>query len=281
MAARRPVHADHVERLLRLLRAHGMLSVLEESGPHAGADHRLERRCPRRRAWASGLGTARLAAELSRSDASTSGIRGQAQGSFAASYSASGSRAPARAHLRVVPGPLHVSAFDLASRSTRVFSESGDLVRAIHASCAVPFMFQPVWIDGRPHVDGGIADRPVSQALPTASACSTTTCRAARHGGAWGAPHSECHGVTASCRSCSMGCHVWARSSSRLDGARSTRRDAAPTHCSTLPSRAEAVQQVKTGGHDDTLTCSTGGGAVRAPRKDLFNRSKPVVMTIR
>lgn len=55
--------------------------------------------------------------------------------------------------------PLHVSVYDLASRRTRVFGGSGDLVSAIHASCAVPFMFQPVWIDGRPHVDGGVADR--------------------------------------------------------------------------------------------------------------------------
>ena len=56
--------------------------------------------------------------------------------------------------------PLHVSVYDLASRRTRVLGGSGDLARAIHASCAVPFMFQPVWIDGRPHVDGGVADRP-------------------------------------------------------------------------------------------------------------------------
>jgi NTE family protein len=35
-----------------------------------------------------------------------------------------------------------------------------DLAQAICASCAVPLMFHPVWIGGRPCVDGGVADRP-------------------------------------------------------------------------------------------------------------------------
>lgn len=53
---------------------------------------------------------------------------------------------------------LTVSAFDLRRRRTVVLSK-GKLARAIAASCAVPLLFHPVWIDGRPHVDGGVRDR--------------------------------------------------------------------------------------------------------------------------
>jgi NTE family protein len=35
----------------------------------------------------------------------------------------------------------------------------GDLATVIHASCAVPGMFHPVWLRGRPCVDGGVSDR--------------------------------------------------------------------------------------------------------------------------
>jgi NTE family protein len=51
------------------------------------------------------------------------------------------------------------SVYDLRALGTRVV-ERGSLSAAIHASCAVPVMFHPVWIDGRPCADGGIADRP-------------------------------------------------------------------------------------------------------------------------
>jgi NTE family protein len=53
---------------------------------------------------------------------------------------------------------LGVSACDLLRLRTRVF-DAGPLVPAVHASCAFPFLFQPVWLDGRPHADGGILDR--------------------------------------------------------------------------------------------------------------------------
>lgn len=55
--------------------------------------------------------------------------------------------------------PVSVSAFDGYARSTRVFS-SGPFDKAVYAACAVPFLFRPVWIDGRPYWDGGIKDRP-------------------------------------------------------------------------------------------------------------------------
>jgi NTE family protein len=52
-----------------------------------------------------------------------------------------------------------VSVFDLFKLKTRPIV-SGKLAPAVHASCAVPFMFHPVWLDGSPCVDGGVADRP-------------------------------------------------------------------------------------------------------------------------
>jgi NTE family protein len=55
--------------------------------------------------------------------------------------------------------PLAVSVYDVLSRETDVRT-TGDLAAAIRASCAVPLMFQPVWIDGRPKLDGGLKDRP-------------------------------------------------------------------------------------------------------------------------
>lgn len=61
--------------------------------------------------------------------------------------------------------PLAVSAFDLCRWSTRVL-DRGALAPAIHASCALPVLFQPVahargWL-----VDGGVADRPGLAGMP-------------------------------------------------------------------------------------------------------------------
>jgi NTE family protein len=61
--------------------------------------------------------------------------------------------------------PIAISVWDVLSRSTRVLTE-GDLAPAIQASCAVPFLFHPVWSGGRPLLDGGIADRPGILGLP-------------------------------------------------------------------------------------------------------------------
>jgi NTE family protein len=61
--------------------------------------------------------------------------------------------------------PLAVSVFDLLGRRTRVLA-AGPLPSAIHASCALPFLFQPVLIGGRPLLDGGIADRPGLAGVP-------------------------------------------------------------------------------------------------------------------
>ncbi len=55
--------------------------------------------------------------------------------------------------------PLSVSATELLRRRTQVLDQ-GDLVPAIYASCCVPLMFQPIRINNRLMVDGGVTDRP-------------------------------------------------------------------------------------------------------------------------
>ncbi len=61
--------------------------------------------------------------------------------------------------------PIQLSAFDVASRKTRVMRE-GDLATAIRASCAFPGLFQPVRIEGRRCLDGGILDRAALEFVP-------------------------------------------------------------------------------------------------------------------
>lgn len=59
--------------------------------------------------------------------------------------------------------PPALSTYDILSRRTRVLDgqlPDRPLAPAIHASCAVPGMFQPVWVEGRPLWDGGVSDRP-------------------------------------------------------------------------------------------------------------------------
>ncbi|MEQ1646183.1 MAG: patatin-like phospholipase family protein [Pyrinomonadaceae bacterium] len=53
--------------------------------------------------------------------------------------------------------PFAAVAFDLGTSDTVVFSEHGDLITAIRASCAVPGVFAPIRDDlGRVLVDGGV-----------------------------------------------------------------------------------------------------------------------------
>ena len=61
--------------------------------------------------------------------------------------------------------PYAASVFDVKSRTTRVLNE-GSLAVAIRASCTLPLLFQPVWHEGRPLLDGGIEDRPGLLAVP-------------------------------------------------------------------------------------------------------------------
>ncbi len=61
--------------------------------------------------------------------------------------------------------PARISVFDITRRRTSVLADH-DLADAIRASCAVPGLFHPVWIDRRPYWDGGILDRPGLAGVP-------------------------------------------------------------------------------------------------------------------
>jgi NTE family protein len=61
--------------------------------------------------------------------------------------------------------PLHLSVYDVFARRTTVVS-AGPVAPAIHASCALPFLFHPVRLDGALVVDGGVADRPGLGGVP-------------------------------------------------------------------------------------------------------------------
>ncbi len=61
--------------------------------------------------------------------------------------------------------PAAVSVFDMRARATRVIARGG-VAKAIVASCAVPFLFHPVRIEGRAYLDGGILDRPGLAGMP-------------------------------------------------------------------------------------------------------------------
>jgi NTE family protein len=61
--------------------------------------------------------------------------------------------------------PLALSVYDLVRRRTRVLDD-GEVAAAIHASCAIPVLFQPVWHAGGLLVDGGVMDRPGLAGMP-------------------------------------------------------------------------------------------------------------------
>jgi len=52
-----------------------------------------------------------------------------------------------------------LSAYNIIKKRIDVLSD-GDLIKAIYASCAVPFMFQPIMINKNFYLDGGLKDRP-------------------------------------------------------------------------------------------------------------------------
>lgn len=57
------------------------------------------------------------------------------------------------------PVPLAVSVYERKTKQTHSYTE-GDLPSLVSASCAVPFMFQPVSYQHNSYLDGGIKDRP-------------------------------------------------------------------------------------------------------------------------
>lgn len=60
---------------------------------------------------------------------------------------------------------LALSVFDVKKRRTSVL-RSGPLAPAIHASCALPVLFQPVRHEGQLWLDGGVLDRPGLDGIP-------------------------------------------------------------------------------------------------------------------
>lgn len=61
--------------------------------------------------------------------------------------------------LDACPIPFRPSVFDVLGRRTRVLDRA-PLAESIAASCALPGLFQPVRVNRRAYLDGGIADRP-------------------------------------------------------------------------------------------------------------------------
>lgn len=59
--------------------------------------------------------------------------------------------------LEDLPIPLSIVATDLMTGQKKVF-ENGNIETAVHASCAIPGIFQPVRIGERTYVDGGMSD---------------------------------------------------------------------------------------------------------------------------
>lgn len=54
--------------------------------------------------------------------------------------------------------PLAIAATDLTHKKEVIFTR-GDLVKAVHASCAVPILFKPAEIEGALYVDGGMINK--------------------------------------------------------------------------------------------------------------------------
>lgn len=61
--------------------------------------------------------------------------------------------------------PAAVSVHDPFTQKTHVI-DSGNMARALHASCAVPGLFHPVRIEDKLFVDGGVSDRPGLAGMP-------------------------------------------------------------------------------------------------------------------
>lgn len=62
--------------------------------------------------------------------------------------------------------PVTVLVWELARRRTRAI-DSGCASQAIRAACALPVMFQPVRVEGRWCIDGGVSDREATTPLKT------------------------------------------------------------------------------------------------------------------
>jgi NTE family protein len=55
-----------------------------------------------------------------------------------------------------LPIPFAAVATDLETGEEVILKEKGDLITAIQASCAIPGIFMPIFVDGRMLIDGGV-----------------------------------------------------------------------------------------------------------------------------
>jgi NTE family protein len=144
----------------------GFLSVLEENGLLPARISGSSAGALVGGAWAAGLPAAALATELEaleRRDFWDPGLgAGLLRGRLFQERLERLLPVKSFAETRV---PVAMSVFEIRGRRTRVV-ETGDLATAIRASCAVPFLFHPVRIDGRSYYDGGILDRPGLEGMP-------------------------------------------------------------------------------------------------------------------
>ncbi len=138
----------------------GMLTVLEDAGLLPSAVAGLSAGALVGAAWAAGRDASSLGPELfalRRDD-----FWDPAPGPGLLRGARFRTRLEATLPVRTFDGcrvPLSVSVHDLLARRPRALV-AGDLAPAVHASCAVPALFHPVWLGGRPHIDGGVSDRP-------------------------------------------------------------------------------------------------------------------------
>lgn len=117
-------------------------------------------------AWAAGVDAPGLAAELERLERAhfwdpspgTGLLRGRRFRDKLEAMLGGGTFERARARATV-------SVFDVRTRTTHVIAH-GALAPALHATCAVPLLFQPVTLGGRAYLDGGILDRPGLLGVP-------------------------------------------------------------------------------------------------------------------
>ncbi|MBX3233338.1 MAG: patatin-like phospholipase family protein [Labilithrix sp.] len=146
----------------------GFLSVLEEEGLLPARISGSSAGALVGGAWAAGLPAAELALELERLERRDFWDPGVGPGLLRGRlFRERLDRLLPVATFAETRVPVAVSVFEIRGRTTRVI-ERGDLAPAIHASCAVPFLFHPVTIEGRRYYDGGILDRPGLMGMPDA-----------------------------------------------------------------------------------------------------------------
>jgi len=135
----------------------GILEVLEEEGIPIHLIAGTSSGSIIAAAYASGVSTAELTAAAARLRLRHVGRWSPSWLGFASNHRMEGFlrgllRATDFAGMRI---PLLIPATDFASGTVKVFRE-GSVVDAVRASCAYPLVYQPVELDGRYYLDGGL-----------------------------------------------------------------------------------------------------------------------------